>query len=73
MEEISSYKKPLKIYINLNTDRFQLLKDHRSKKAGIYCLVNLINGHYYIGSSKNLSNRMKNYLNNSFLISKKKC
>jgi len=35
--------------------------------SGVYCLVNKINGHYYVGSSINLASRMKNYLNNTFL------
>lgn len=39
-------------------------------KSGIYCLYNNINNHYYIGSSINLTSRMKNYLNKSFLKSK---
>lgn len=37
----------------------------------MYCLVNLLNGHIYIGSSINLAIRMKNYLNNNFLNQKK--
>jgi hypothetical protein len=61
---------PLKIY-NLMTDRFKLLKEHRITKIGVYCLFNTINGNFYIGSSTNLNGRMKNYLNKSFLISKK--
>jgi hypothetical protein len=58
--------KPVKIYQNLQEDRQQLLKDEQ-KKGGVYCLVNLINGHCYIGSSINLASRMRNYLNNAFL------
>lgn len=51
-----------------------MIKDHKGNKAGIYCLINLINGgrsqHSYIGSSKNLAKRMQNYLNISLLKSK---
>lgn len=62
--------KPVKIYENFKNDRLQLLKDHK-KIAGVYCLVNLINGHTYIGSSINIACRMRNYLNNAFLNNKK--
>lgn len=62
--------KPTKVYNNFKENRLQLLKDQKDK-TGVYCLVNLINGHIYIGSSINLSSRMKNYLNNTFLIDKK--
>jgi len=58
--------KPIKVYNKFKEDRLQLIKDHQNK-AGVYCLVNLINGHTYIGSSINLANRMRNYLNNTFL------
>lgn len=37
------------------------------EKYGVYCLVNNINNHLYIGSSINLASIMKNYLNTSFL------
>jgi len=46
-----------------------LIKEQKDK-TGVYCLVNLINGNIYIGSSANLSGRMRNYLNNTFLKSK---
>lgn len=62
--------KPTKVYNNFKENRLQLLKDQKDK-TGVYCLVNLINGHIYIGSSINLSSRMKNYLNNTFLKDKK--
>jgi group I intron endonuclease len=38
--------------------------------SGIYYLINLTNGHSYVGSSKNLGSRMQNYLNTGLLISK---
>jgi group I intron endonuclease len=60
--------KPVKIY-NLKKDRVQILKEER-QKFGVYCLVNNINGHTYVGSSINLASRMRNYLNNTFLKSK---
>ena len=62
--------KPVKVYNNFKEDRVQLIKDNNKKEA-IYCLINLINGHSYIGSSNNLAGRMRNYLNDAFLNNKK--
>jgi group I intron endonuclease len=56
----------VKIYQNFTQDRASLIKENNGK-VGVYCLVNLVNGHFYIGSSSNLAVRMRNYLNNSFL------
>ena len=61
--------KPLNFYNNLKDDRLQLFKEQRNK-SGVYCLVNVVNGHFYIGSSINIEQRMKSYLNNSFLKNK---
>jgi group I intron endonuclease len=60
--------KPVKAY-NLKIDRIQILKNEKDK-SGVYCFINNINGHTYIGSSINLASRMRNYLNNAFLKSK---
>jgi hypothetical protein len=62
--------KPVKVYNNFKEYRLKLIKDNQ-KKAGIYYLINLKNGHSYIGCSNNLSGRMRNYLNNAFLNNKK--
>jgi group I intron endonuclease len=61
--------KPIKVYNNLKEDRVFILKEQRDK-SGVYCFVNKINGHTYVGSSINLASRMRNYLNNTFLKSK---
>ena len=61
--------KPEKVYNSLKQDRVQILKDQRDK-SGVYCLINNINGHAYVGSSLNLTSRMRSYLNNTFLKSK---
>ena len=61
--------KPVKVYNNLKEDRVQILKDQKDK-SGVYCLINNINNHAYVGSSINLASRMKNYLNNTFLKGK---
>jgi group I intron endonuclease len=60
---------PFNIY-KLKNDRAKLLKDNKNK-SGIYCLFNIHNSNFYIGSSKNINGRMKIYLNKSFLIYKK--
>ena len=65
------YEGGKRVYNKFKEDRLQLIKDHQDK-AGVYCLVNLINGHTYIGSSINLANRMRNYLNNTLKKYKKK-
>lgn len=56
-------------YDNFKEDRVNILKEQKDK-SGVYCFVNKINGHYYVGSSINLSSRMRNYFNNTFLKSK---
>jgi group I intron endonuclease len=61
--------RPVKVYNNLKEDRALILKDQKGK-SGVYCLINKINGHTYVGSSINLASRMKNYLNNTFLKSR---
>lgn len=60
--------KPILEYKSLKDDRIKIIKDLKNK-SGIYCLINIINNHTYIGSSINIALRMKNYLNKSFLKS----
>jgi group I intron endonuclease len=62
--------KPIKVYKNFKEEKSQLKTDQKDK-IGIYCLVNLINGNIYIGSSVNIGQRMTNYLNNTFLKNNK--
>jgi group I intron endonuclease len=62
--------KPIKVYKNFKEEKSQLKTDQKDK-IGIYCLVNLINGNIYIGSSVNIGQRMTNYLNNPFLKNNK--
>ena len=61
--------KTVKVYYSLKEDRVNILKEQRDK-SGVYCLINKINGHSYVGSSINLASRMRNYLNKAFLKSK---
>jgi len=62
--------KPIKTYSSLKEDKINILIEQKNK-SGVYCLINKVNGHTYIGSSINLASRMKNYLNNTFLKSNK--
>ena len=62
--------KPIKIYSNFKEDRQDIKKDQKDK-TGVYCLINLINGNIYIGSSVNLAVRMNNYLSTTFLKNRK--
>nr|YP_009262084.1 GIY-YIG endonuclease [Chrysoporthe deuterocubensis]AMX22159.1 GIY-YIG endonuclease [Chrysoporthe deuterocubensis] len=59
----------VKVYNSLKEDRVNILKEQRDK-SGVYCLINKVNGHAYVGSSINLASRMRNYLNKAFLRSK---
>lgn len=65
-ENITASIYPINIYENFKQDKSTILKQQKDK-TGVYCLVNNVNGHCYIGSSINISSRMKNYLNNTFL------
>jgi len=58
-----------KVYKSLKEDRVKIIKQEIGN-SGVYCLVNQINGHTYVGSSMNLAHRARNYLNNAFLKSK---
>ncbi len=68
-EDNTNKLKPLRVYYNFHLDKADILKQQKDK-SGVYCLINKINGHSYVGSSINLASRMKNYLNNAFLKSK---
>ena len=61
--------KTVKVYENFKEDRFKIVKEEKGR-SGVYLLINKVNNHTYVGSSTNLANRMKNYLNKAFLKSK---
>ena len=65
----NEYLKAVKVYDNFKEYRINILKEQRDK-SGVYCLINKVNGHAYVGSSMNLASRMRNYLNKAFLKSK---
>jgi hypothetical protein len=61
--------KAVKVYENFKEDRIKIIKQEIGR-SGVYCLINKVNGHSYVGSSINLASRMRNYLNKAFLKSK---
>lgn len=62
-------KAAVKVYENLKEDRIKIIKQEIGR-SGVYCLINKVNGHSYVGSSINLASRMRNYLNKTFLKNK---
>ena len=54
-----------KVYDNFKEDRFKIIKQEMGR-SGVYCLINKVNGHSYVGSSIYLASRMRNYLNKTF-------
>ena len=46
--------KGVKVYDSMKEDRVNILKEPRDK-SGVYCLINKVNGHAYVGSSINLA------------------
>ena len=57
---------PVRTYSEAGTDKFLILEDNRGK-VGIYRWVNNKTGKSYIGSSKNLSTRFRQYFNIVYL------
>lgn len=58
--------KPVMVYKNVGVDVERILLENKGK-AGVYCWRNLLNQKCYIGSSTNLSRRLKTYFRISFL------
>lgn len=57
---------PLIKYSNADIDKFAILKDNKDK-IGIYRWVNLDTGKSYVGSSRNLSARFRQYFSINYL------
>lgn len=53
-------------YNDLISQKLQILKENKNK-SGVYKFTNLINDHFYVGSSVNLSKRFSNYFNVSYI------
>ena len=65
-EDYTENLSPLKLYNNFEENRKKIIIEQKDK-SGVYCIINNINGHSYVGSSINISSRMNNYLNKAFL------
>ena len=57
----SSYSDPV-----LCTEKASILRENRGK-SGIYMWKNKVNGKTYVGSSVDLTKRLRNYFNTSYL------
>jgi group I intron endonuclease len=57
---------PVKIYENADTMKRQMSLENKGK-SGIYRWINTLNGKTYIGSSVNISRRLKDYYSLSYL------
>ena len=58
--------KPIISYINADTQKVKALKENK-KKTGIYRWINIESDKSYVGYSRDLPQRLKNYYNLSFL------
>jgi len=56
---------PFPIY-NADTDKIKICIENKGK-SGVYCFTNLINGKKYVGSSKDIWIRFKQYMNINYL------
>lgn len=54
------------VYDNADTQKESIIKDNRGK-VGVYRWINKENGNCYVGSSINLSKRLTNYFNYSYI------
>lgn len=57
---------PKYIYLNSSTEKFEMLKELKNV-SGIYLWYNNVSQNYYIGSAKDLSNRLARYYRSSEL------
>jgi group I intron endonuclease len=58
---------PIKVYNNMLDDKFLIVSELKNK-SGIYLIHNLVNGKQYVGSSKNLNQRLSSYYSLSKLL-----
>ena len=54
---------------NFLLNKNQILLENKNK-IGVYCIINKLNGYIYVGKSINLSRRIANYFQNSYLHKK---
>lgn len=58
--------KPLFVYSDLKSEKTSILLENKGK-SGIYMWINKVNGKTYVGSSVDLSKRLRNYFKVSYL------
>ena len=68
-EESNPPSPPVKVYDDIYSMNNTILNENIDK-SGVYMLKNKLTGDFYIGQSKNIKNRFKNYFNVSYLKSK---
>ena len=62
----------IEVHENFYKDRKELYKKFKDDKRGwIYVIVNKLNGKCYVGSSKSLQSRLRNYFNLAHLAAQK--
>jgi len=59
---------PIKVYSNADLNKVSIIEDNKGE-AGVYKWINILTGEFYIGSSINLSKRLKQYYTYSFISS----
>jgi len=59
---------PIKVYLNSDINKKEIIEDNKSK-SGVYQFINLLTGESYVGSSINLSSRLRQYYTYSFISS----
>ena len=57
---------PVYVYSEHKSDKASILTDNKGKSC-VYMWTNKVNGKIYIGSSVDLSKRLRNYFNTSYL------
>lgn len=60
---------PIKIYLNADLNKERIILENKDK-AGVYQFINLLTGESYVGSSTNLSRRLRQYYSYSHISSK---
>jgi group I intron endonuclease len=59
---------PIKIYSNSDLNKVSIIEENKGQ-AGVYRWVNILTGEFYIGSSTNLSKRLQQYYQYSYISS----
>lgn len=57
---------PIMVYLNAGSDKIKILTDNKGK-AGVYCWTHESTGKCYIGSSNNLTQRLREYYSEAHL------